>query len=302
MQIIRVVAAVCALLSAAAFAAQDAVVFKGEGAEVSYTDIEHYIVEKMPANPDQKAQVLNRAGIYREMAEMIYTVRVLAAEAESMPDFDREQAQWSAQMVYQRSLMQIYRQKYITYMLKDVDWEKTAKEAYRVQKDQYMTEEMVNASHILIKAEGRSDKDAQDLAGSLRQRALDGEDFEKLAREYSQDPSAAGNGGNLGFFKRGNMVKPFDKAVFAMQDPGSISEVINTKFGYHVIKFHARQIPQQMAFDDVKAPLIDELQKQMGNQVWQDKVMAIRSSTDIVVDEKLLLDLEKKYKTRTGPE
>jgi parvulin-like peptidyl-prolyl isomerase len=195
-----------------------------------------------------------------------------------------------------------YRTKYVLEMLKDVNWEETAQETYRVEKDRYRTEETVNASHILIKVEDRSDEEALALAQELQQRAKKGESFEELATQYSEDPSASGNAGHLGFFKRGQMVKPFDDVVFEMQEPGDISEVVQSPFGYHVIQYHDRKAPKAIPFASVKDQLVKELQTKMSQQVWQDKVIAIRSSRDIVLNEKLLLELKTEYASPSVPQ
>ncbi len=291
------------LQSAGALAAgPDSIVFRGGDVTVKYLDMERYIAENIPPDPKEKATVLDRPGIYREMAEMLYTIQVLAAEAESKPDFDREQAEWNAHIMYQRRIIKDLREDYVRQRLKDVNWEAAARETYQVHKKQYMTDEMVQASHILIKVdETRSDEAAKALALELRERALKGEDFGELAKQFSADPSAVRNAGSLGFFKRGQMAKPFEDAAFAMQEPGAISEVVKTPFGYHVIRYDARKAPEQIPFDTVKDKIIEELQTQMGNKLWEDKLVAIRSARDIVVDEKLLRELQEKYQTEATP-
>lgn len=303
MKKIGLIALMAVLLSVGALAAeQDSIVFQGEDAKVSYLDMERYISENTPPDPAEKAAVLSRPALYREMAEMLYTIQILAAEAESMPDFDREQAEWNAHIMYQRRIIKDLREKYVREKLKDVNWEATAKENYQVDKQTFMTDEMVQASHILIKVdEKRSDEAAKALALELRGRALKGEDFAELAKQYSADSSVTRNAGSLGFFKRGQMVKPFEDAVFAMQEPGGISEPVKTPFGYHVIRFDARKTPAQIPFDTVKPKIIEKLQAEMGNKLWQDKLIAIRSADDIVVDEKLLQELQEKYRTTTAP-
>jgi len=280
-------------------AERDGIVFQAGDVSVSYLDMERYIQENTPPDPAEKAAVLSRPAIYREMAEMLYTMQVLAAEAESRPGFDREQAEWNAHIMYQRRIIKEYREDYIKQMLKDANWEAVAKEAYQVQKQQHMTDETVRASHILIKVdEKRDDTAAQDLARELRERALKGENFGELAKQYSADSSAARDGGSLGVFKRGQMVKPFEDAVFALQEPGAISEVIKTPFGYHVIRLDEHNMPEQRPFESVKDSIIKELQTQKGSKLWQDKLIAIRSSSDIVVDEKLLQELQDKYRVK----
>jgi parvulin-like peptidyl-prolyl isomerase len=101
----------------------------------------------------------------------------------------------------------------------------------------------IRASHILISYAGapqveatRTKEEAASLAADLLARIKAGEDFEDLARRYSDCPTAqAERAGDLGFFQKGRMVKPFEDAAFAL-DVGAVSGVVETKFGYHIIK------------------------------------------------------------------
>ncbi len=86
----------------------------------------------------------------------------------------------------------------------------------------------------------------QNQLEALRQQAEAGADFAELAREYSQDPSAAQNGGDLGWFGQGQMVGPFEKAAYALQ-PGEISPPVKSPFGYHIIKLHERKTEKKSA-------------------------------------------------------
>lgn len=97
----------------------------------------------------------------------------------------------------------------------------------------------VRARHILIKVEEGEDENTinekKELAQKLRERVLKGEDFAKLAKEYSDDTGSKDNGGDLGFFSRGKMVKEFEEAAFSLK-PNEISEVIKTQYGFHIIQ------------------------------------------------------------------
>jgi hypothetical protein len=105
----------------------------------------------------------------------------------------------------------------------------------------------ISARHILLRVPAEAtpaQRDSvQQLAASLRQRAVAGEDFAQLAQQHSQDPGSAARGGDLGFFGRGRMVAPFDEAAFALQ-PGQISDVVESPFGYHIIRVDDRRQPQ----------------------------------------------------------
>ena len=100
------------------------------------------------------------------------------------------------------------------------------------------SDEVLQARHILVRVgpELHTRDEALALAQVIRRRALEpGADFAALARETSEEPGAAGRSGDLGPFTRGMMVEPFERAVLALR-PGEISEVIETRFGFHVIQ------------------------------------------------------------------
>jgi hypothetical protein len=105
----------------------------------------------------------------------------------------------------------------------------------------------IHARHILLRvpsdATPAQRDSVQQLAESLRQRAASGEDFSKLAEEYSQDPGSAARGGDLGWFGRGRMVAPFEEAAFRLE-PGQVSNVVESPFGYHIIKVEERRQPE----------------------------------------------------------
>ncbi|NJD17809.1 MAG: hypothetical protein FIA95_00775 [Gemmatimonadetes bacterium] len=113
-------------------------------------------------------------------------------------------------------------------------------------------ESQLRASHILMTFPEQATPAARDSVRAaleaVRRRALAGEDFAALAREYSQDPGNAAMGGDLGTVNRGDLVKPLEDAAFALQ-PGAISEVVETPYGLHVIRVASKEAP---GFEQVK--------------------------------------------------
>ena len=130
--------------------------------------------------------------------------------------------------------------------------------------------EQVRASHILIKVDPEADAsqkaEAKKKIDLVQAKLKKGEDFGALAKEYSEGPSGP-KGGDLGYFTRGQMVKSFEDAAFAMK-PGEVSGVIETRFGYHLILVTDKKPETTMSYDDIKAKLEEFLkQRKMQEEI-----------------------------------
>jgi peptidyl-prolyl cis-trans isomerase D len=136
---------------------------------------------------------------------------------------------------------------------------------YDQNKARYATAEQRRASHILIVAdEGASSAERQAArakAQALRDRIAAGEDFATIARTESQDPGSAAAGGDLGFFSASMMVKPFADAAFALAEDG-LSEVVESEFGYHIIRLTGIRPGIEQPFQTVRAEIEAEIRRQ----------------------------------------
>ena len=142
------------------------------------------------------------------------------------------------------------------------------KTAYDANAARYKKPEQRRASHILIRADKGAPeaqvKAAQDKAAEiLAQVKAAPADFAKLAKQHSQDPGSAANGGDLGFFGRGMMVKPFEEATYALQE-NQVSEVVRSDFGFHIIKLTGVRPEQAQKLEEVRAEILAELKRTMG--------------------------------------
>jgi peptidyl-prolyl cis-trans isomerase D len=159
---------------------------------------------------------------------------------------------------------------------------------YRRHLDQFDVPEQVDAAHILIKVgSDADDKDREKkkaFAEKLLADARAEKDFAELARTYSDDTASAVKGGDLGFFTRGTMVPAFEKTAFALK-PGEISELVETPFGYHIIKAKAYiepgVKPLDEAIDDVKAGLRAEKANQIAFEKAMDAYNINRKTGDL---------------------
>jgi len=143
--------------------------------------------------------------------------------------------------------------------------------------------EQIQARHILIKVEDDATEaqkaEAHTKIEMVRKKALDGEDFAALASEYSEGPSSA-KGGDLGYFGRGQMVKPFDDAAFALE-PGKISEIVETQFGYHIIEVTDRQPASVVSYETAQAQIVERLKQEKSRREIQQYIEALRAKADI---------------------
>jgi len=153
-----------------------------------------------------------------------------------------------------------------------------ARAAYdRDLQGRYAVREQRRASHILFKVPpGASDKDTAAIEARARQvlkKAKAGEDFAALARRNSGDSTAAA-GGDLGFFGRGQMAKEFEDAAFSLPI-GSVSDLVRTTFGFHIIKVVDEHPPRTVPFDEVKETIRGEIAAARGRALALDKAAAL---------------------------
>ena len=137
---------------------------------------------------------------------------------------------------------------------------------YDAHPERFRQGEERRASHILIQADkGASEtvlKAAREkIDGLLKQVKANPADFAKLAKENSQDPGSAEKGGDLGFFARGAMVKPFEDSAFSLAKEGEISDVVQSDFGFHIIRLTGVKGEKVRPFDEVKAEIAAELKR-----------------------------------------
>lgn len=144
--------------------------------------------------------------------------------------------------------------------------EKDASEFYAANEQRFEHEDQVHARHILISVEKEAEeekveeakKKAEEIAKEVK---ASGADFEAIAREKSEDPTAAQSGGDLGFFTKERMVPEFSEAAFAM-NKGDISDPIRSDFGFHIIEVLDKKEAGKTSFEEAKEDIIADLERQ----------------------------------------
>lgn len=149
---------------------------------------------------------------------------------------------------------------------------------YEQMSDQLTTPEIRTASHILLAVNTNASDEEVDQAKNkimeLKSRIDQGEDFAGLAKEFSQDPGSAAEGGDLGEVERGMMVKAFETVLFALQ-PGEVSDPVKTQFGWHLIKLHEISGGKKQTFEQARETIEQELRNELADIQIYDKVESL---------------------------
>ncbi len=146
--------------------------------------------------------------------------------------------------------------------------------AYNNSIEQYSTPEQIRASHILLKTEGKDDAAVKARAEELVKEARNGADFAELARKNSEDEASAKNGGDLDYFSRGRMIPEFEQVAFALE-PGQISDVVKTSYGYHIIKLVDRKPGTTKTLQEVRQQISDQLAAERAQSQAADQAQAL---------------------------
>lgn len=158
-----------------------------------------------------------------------------------------------------------------------------AKAFYDMRPELFMAPPSVKASHILIKSSPTAEPAEKDAAmkkiKAVQEKLKQGGDFAELAKTHSEGPSGP-NGGDLGFFSQGQMVKPFETAAFALSS-GEVSDIVETRFGYHIIKVTEKKESQTISFDQAKGNIIKNLTRNKTQQIIEQHIETLKGSAKI---------------------
>jgi peptidyl-prolyl cis-trans isomerase C len=213
----------------------------------------------------------------RVLVEYLIEAHLMAQAAEkaqlgTSTDFE-------SRMKYYR--MRALRDSYFENKVRDDVGTDQAKAIYDEKVKSIPVQQEVRARHILVKTKDEAEKISKEIAG--------GADFAEAAKKYSQD-SGGENGGDLGYFGRGQMVKPFEEAAFALEK-GKVSAPVQSEFGWHIIKIEDKRDRQPPAFEEVK----DQITASLVQAKLQSTVQEMREGAKIEIldpDVKKAIDAE----------
>ncbi len=264
-----------AFIIAPAAAASNAVVAKVNGFDITEAEIgfaEAEIGSELAGVPEDRRR--------RLLVEYLIEAHLMAEAAEKAGLTSGED--FEARLEYYR--LRAVRDTYFEKQVRDAVPEAEAKALYDERIKTLPKQEEVRARHILVESEEEAKK--------VRQELTDGGDFTELAAKYSKDRGGQ-DGGDLGYFTRGQMVKPFEDAAFTLES-GALSEPVQSDFGWHIIKVEDKRDREPPAFEQVK----DQITASLIQSKLQGAVQSLREDASIeIVDESLKtqaeLDAEK---------
>jgi parvulin-like peptidyl-prolyl isomerase len=259
------------------------------------------------ANPQVKEQAARADEIKKQLGQI--KVFVERARKEGI---DKEQA---ARLRILIARHQILAEAYRRELQKNSDKQVSDAEVEQYFKDNKGEFEQVHARHILISTNPpeaddghghEADKkagekkaltrdEARAKAQSILDRVRKGEDFAKLAQENSDDPGSKTKGGDLDFFSRGDMVKPFDDTAFSLA-PGQVSDLVETQFGFHIIKVEERR-DNPVADEQTK----EKIRQKLEQQAFEKKIEDIVSKSKVEVAEDFSINVNPAPATPQNP-
>jgi peptidyl-prolyl cis-trans isomerase C len=262
------------------------VVARVNDVEITTAELQEEL-DKLP--PYLKGRVATPEG-RREFLDNMLTRRALMEEADRLglekdPQIARQIQEYRERLILQKLMQEnIPKEPEVT--------EEEVRKYYDSNPDEFKESEQVRVRHVLIKVEpgqeGAKKQEARQKAEQVLRSAKRGEDFEALARQHSQDPGSANRGGDLGFFPRGRMAKPFEDTAFAMTKAGQLSDVVESQFGFHVIQFVDRQAAKEKSFEEAREQIRRRLGPQKQRDTYQSFVSNVKDKHKIVVFEDAL--------------
>jgi len=272
---VALTALVVAASSHALAAGPTDVIAESSRARVTLADYEAEIA-KLP--PDSRKEFAASELRLKQYLDNLYIAHVLAydARAEGLdkdPVLARQIATQVDKLLAQAKVDRIEAAAAAEFDKSADKYSKRVRELYDVNRAKYAVPERVRAAHILVAIKDGNRDAALAKATDIRAKAVAGADFTQLARQFSDDPSVARNGGELGFFEAKQMDPTFATAAFAMTRKGEISAPVLTKFGYHIILFEERRPAAIRTFEEVKPEMMAE---QKTNAIAEARAEATR--------------------------
>lgn len=254
----------------------DPVLMQGSGVAVTASDVR---VDALRIPPEQRAKALAQPQGVAQMVSNLYARRVLA---------DKAQADGLANDPIVQGALRLARDRVLSDALlarvdkdatpNDAALEALARNMYDAEPTRFKAGEQVRVRHILISG---ADEAARAKAEKLLAELQAGADFSERAKAESADKGSGARGGDLGYFERGRMVPAFETAAFALREPGQLSGLVQTQFGFHILQFEGRKPEGIRPFEEVRQSLMNDARQKLQHDARLALVEQLRSGATL---------------------
>lgn len=247
------------------------VLLEGKGITITRQDM---LADSLRMPPEMRPLVLSRPQNVKQIASNLYVLRTMAKMAQEQ-GLDRDpKVAAIVQVARDKALADAWLAALDEKNTPTVEAaEKQARTIYLAHPERFKVGEEVRASHILVAGK---DADAKAQAERLLAELKNGADFAALAQERSADKGSGARGGDLGFFGKDRMAPEFEAAAFALQKPGELSGVVQTQFGYHIIRLEERKPARTKTFDEARDELVQGIRASAAQDVRAQVAEQIR--------------------------
>lgn len=260
--------------SAPAAEQQPKVLARVEGKDITEEEVFQVLQSMGPQAMMMYGSPEGRKMILDELISMrLFALDGAKAKLDETPEFKSTMENLRVRVLAQTAMREVIKDVTVT--------DDEAKKFYDENHDHFTQPEKVHARHILLE----DDAESADKIAKIQADLKAGTSFEDLAKSMSKDPGSAANGGDLGEFQKGQMVKEFEDAAFALKEPGDISEPVKTQFGWHIIKLEKHIPAAPIPFDEVKPQIIQEVENRKIGDILKTRTEELKKSFKVEVLE-----------------
>ncbi len=232
------------------------------------------------ANSKTFDQSVNKTGAVKQVIGNLYILKRSAQAALDLKLFTEDEWLFRKRDAAQRVALERYLETMVTERMVKVDWENLAKAEYAAKKAEFVAPKEVRAAHLLIASDDRSFEEFVARVAVVTRAINEERDFSDIAKHFSDESATAENGGDLGFFSKGEVLGRISDVAFSMSTPDQIVGPVLSRFGAHFIQYKEERGGEVQPFDSVKRSLIATIKKTTSTRIRDELVREIRAEVE----------------------
>jgi len=268
---------------------------RGEVA-VTQADVEHFLRD---LDEQDRPTFLSSPQRVQQMLENLLLDRVVAADLLKQGYLDDPAAVAAARQAVIAHLVEVNKAR-IRTLPKDIDLDQIAYEHYQANRERYVEPEKLTFTQLLLRPdEDETPEQVRQQAFAIHQRILNGEEFDALILEHSEEPRVEEHGGRFEDVAPDQLVPAFVQEIAKMDTPGTISEPFSTRYGWHIVRFEGRVAARQQTFDEVREQILPTVRANLMQQQYRRHVNRLLDQAPAELDQEALDRLMGRYSVGT---